>query len=147
MLVLLDLSTAFDSVDHNILLNRLRDHIGLSGTVLMVISSYFSKSSKINCGVSQGFLLGTLLLIYIYADDTQLYVAVSPDDGGPNDSLFKSIFDFNDILISQNLSHLYQDETDILVIGSEAHKEKLVTNLNSLGLTPRQQARNLSLGL
>ncbi len=40
MLVLLDLSAAFDTVDHNILLERLENWIGLSGNALKCLRSY-----------------------------------------------------------------------------------------------------------
>lgn len=40
MLLMLDLTSAFDTVDHHILLNRLRCLIGVSGTALEWFSSY-----------------------------------------------------------------------------------------------------------
>ena len=74
VLVLLDLTAAFDTVDHHILLNRLRNLVGLSGTVLNWFVSYltdrhlfvsmdtcFSESHKLKCGVPQGSILGPML--------------------------------------------------------------------------------------
>ncbi|XP_029958222.1 uncharacterized protein LOC115396479, partial [Salarias fasciatus] len=108
VMVLLDLSAAFDTVDHHILINRLSHLVGLSGTVLNWFSSYLtdrcfyvsldtcsSGTHEIRCGVPQGSILGPILFnlymlplgdvirrhgisFHSYADDTQLYIAVSP---------------------------------------------------------------------
>ncbi len=53
-----------------------------------------------------------------YADDTQLYVAVSPDDTGPIISLFNFFLNI-EAWISQNILQLNQDKTEILITGSE----------------------------
>uniref|UniRef100_A0A3Q4HM80 Uncharacterized protein n=1 Tax=Neolamprologus brichardi TaxID=32507 RepID=A0A3Q4HM80_NEOBR len=45
VLVLLDLTSAFDTVNHTILISRLRDLVGMSGSVLDWFSSYISERS------------------------------------------------------------------------------------------------------
>ena len=73
-LVSSDLSAAFITIDHSILLDCLQTSFGLSGTVLQWISSYlFNRSQYIQlgrskspispctCGVPQGFVLGPIL--------------------------------------------------------------------------------------
>ncbi len=117
VLVLLDLSAAFDIVDHNILLERLENWVGLSGMALKWFRSYIegrgyyvsigehkSKWTSMTCGVPQGSILAPLLFsLYMlrlsqimrknqiayhsYADDTQIYLALSPNDYSPSDSL------------------------------------------------------------
>ena len=105
MLVLLDLSAAFDTIDHDNLLCILEKYVGICGNALKLIKSYFSNRTQrvqidnvlsdfanIICGVPQGSVLGPLkfclyllplsaILRYhnigyhVYADDTQLYVS------------------------------------------------------------------------
>ena len=106
-LVLLDMSSAFDTVDHHILLDQLCS-LGVSGTAMQWFKSYLSnrcqcvgigdaksEDSHLAYGVPQGSVGGPLLFsIYLqpvgniikthnikyhcYADDIQLYVSFPP---------------------------------------------------------------------
>ena len=64
VLILLDLSAAFDTIDHKILIERLRDRFGFKNFALqwfkdylsnrlqsVIINDYVSKPRKVNCGV------------------------------------------------------------------------------------------------
>ena len=116
ILVLLDLSAAFDTIDHFILIDRLKDCFGLDGTVLNWLKSYLTERKqcvKINSsfsselpllfGVPQGSVLGPLLYTlytaplgfiikshnlnyHFYADDSQLYLSIKPSN--VNDLIF-----------------------------------------------------------
>ncbi len=74
VLVLLDLSAAFDTVDHNILLQRLENWVGLSvmvlynlsllnmtWTIYVSIGEHKSKWTSMTCGVPQGSIIAPFL--------------------------------------------------------------------------------------
>ena len=73
-LVLLDLSAAFDTIDHGILFNRLEHRFGVVGNALewfksylcnrsqkVMVSGYTSDQINLNFGVPQGSVLGPIL--------------------------------------------------------------------------------------
>ena len=79
LLVMLDLSAAFDTVNHKILLERLQHDIGISGVLLQWFKSYMSNRSHrievqgtlsrpfdLDCRVLQSSCHGPLLYV-IYA--------------------------------------------------------------------------------
>ena len=108
IVVLLDLSAAFDTIDHSVLLQKLYEDFGVAGDVLKWFGSYLMDRffrvkingtlSDILCllfGVPQGSLLGPVLFILyikhlqriakkyglaiqLYADDSQLYISFHP---------------------------------------------------------------------
>ena len=71
LLVLLDMSVAFDTVDHVLLIDRLTSHFGVTGTAHQWFESYLSKRkqfvtigttySELKWGVPQGSVLGPIL--------------------------------------------------------------------------------------
>ena len=120
-LVLLDLSVAFDTVDHQILLERLKNMFGLTGLVINWITSYLSgrfqkvvvgdansSAVPLSCGVPQGSILGPILFTlyttplqkicnkhavtyHLYADDQQLYLAFKPSNAGAKEQCIKQL--------------------------------------------------------
>ncbi len=146
LLVLLDLSAAFDTIDHNILLNRLENFVGISGSALAWFKSYLSDRhqfvavneevsyrSQVQYGVPQGSVLGPLLFtlymlplgniirkqgvsFHYYADDTQLYISSRPGETHQIEKLMECIVDIKNWMTS-NFLLLNSEKREVLIIG------------------------------
>ncbi len=146
MLVLLDLSAAFDSIDHDILIDRLQNYTGIQGQALRWFRSYLSdryhivylngessQLSPVKYGIPQGSVLGPLLFsiymlplgniirkygisLHCYADDTQLYILTRPDETSKLSKLTECVKNVKDWM-TNNFLLLNSDKTDILLIG------------------------------
>ena len=153
-LILLDLSAAFDTVDPQILLKRLHDYIGLSGTALSWAKSYLSNRSQrvvignamsepvsLSFGLPQGSVLGPQwftiytypignivrkhnLHFHLYADDTQIYLAFKSYEFSPSISRIEDCIEEIRLWMRDNFLKLNDSKTEYLIIGSKHHTSK-----------------------
>ena len=156
-LVLLDLSAAFDTIDHQILIARLNSIFGISGSALSLLTSYLldrtqfvsvnsinSSQSKLLTGVPQGSVLGPLLftlyttpLSYIfagttirfhfYADDTQLYISFSSSDQTSSLTLLSTTLDAVYSWLVSNRLSVNPSKTEYLLIGNPLQCKKIIS--------------------
>ena len=131
--IFLDFAKAFDTVNHNILLQKLENY-GIRGLPLKWFTSYlhkrhqvvklcniYSDKLEIKCGVPQGSVLGPLLfLIYI-----------------------------NDIYRTSNILkfHLFADDTSIFFSNKDVHTIKSVVNKELCSVSHWLSANKLSLNV
>ena len=153
VLVLLDMSKAFDSICHSVLIEKLRS-MGLKASAINWISSYLKDRNQfvkvgnlssdkmyLTCGVPQGSILGPLLfIVYVndipavikhcktwqYADDTQLVHSYNPKNINAQTKVSQNInIDLESInnWCQNNFLSLNASKTKAMCIG---HKKILV---------------------
>ena len=151
-MALLDLSAAFDTVEHDILHNFIETSLGISGSALQWFQSYLtertqkvivqntqSDSKNLLYGVPQGSIMGPLIFCvytlplgriirshsvkyHIYADDTQLLCPFQKED--PYSALKKLESCVADIRVwmLRNQLKINDDKTQFLVLTKKSQK-------------------------
>lgn len=148
ILALLDMSAAFDCVDHDTLLRRLSISYGIGGSVLDWLRSYlFNRSQQVyfnnvlsdndvlKSGVPQGSVLGPLLFMlytadvlnlvnefgfraFAYADDIQLVASTPPNLFVGLTERLVNCLSKIDVWMSQNGIRMNKSKTNILPVGT-----------------------------
>jgi hypothetical protein len=143
VIVMLDLSAAFDTIDHEFLLDDLRK-TGVSETAISLLRSYLNERSQsviigesqsepftLLYGVPQGSVLGPILFIvytaslskvieahnigyHMYSDDTQLYLRLTNVERSKCD-LSSLLSDIKLWMIQRKLM-LNETKTDLMII-------------------------------
>ncbi len=172
VLLLLDLSAEFDTVDHSILISRLEHCVGICGSVLKWSKSYLnnitfsvcvdgcsSSKSVLTCGVPQGYILAPILCslymlplgsifnkhkvsFHCYADDTQIYVPFKQND---NQNLSVLTVCLSDIKAWMSLIflNLNESKTEAIVFGSLAVSGNIQQVLGDLAAYVKPSVKNV----
>ena len=153
-LTLLDMSAAFDTIDHNLILERLSTRYGFGDMALKWFRSYLtfrvqkvkvhntlSDSVGLPVGVPQGSVLGPLLFTMytaplsdlinnfpvkhqLYADDTQIYMSFSIKNVTSAISSLQSCLSKVQAWMFVNKLKLNPDKTEFLLLGNNIQRAK-----------------------
>ena len=153
-LILLDLSAAFDTIDHFTLTDRLSNWYGISGPALSWFSSYlkdrcqsvkiqdtFSDPVTLLYGVPQGSVLGPLLFTlyttplssiistfgldhHLYADDTQIYISFSTSNARESLEKLQECILGVFAWMTGSKLKLNPGKTEFLLIGTKLQRKK-----------------------
>jgi hypothetical protein len=162
-LVLLDLTAAFDTVDHTISLERLNRSFGIFNAAHDWFRSYtsgrtqcvcrgmnVSSSIQLNCGVPHGSVLGSILFVlytadlpaviqqhrlhpHLYADDTKIFGSARLADVSVLAGRLAGCVDDVGERMSSNRLQLNCDKTELLWCSTNRCQDRLPTNSVSSG--------------
>ena len=172
VLLLLDLSAAFDTINHDLLIKKLAKLYGISSVALNWFKSYLSDRTfkvvvngvsssycELSIGVPQGSILGPLLFImytrdvehvitkygfsvHLYADDTQIYFVFDVNSTNPDLSAVRNCFQEIKTWMVSNFLKLNDDKTEFIDIGYYVSPIKSL-NLGEFSFEPVTKAKNL----
>ncbi len=155
------MTAAFDTLDHAILIEHLRDYVGIKGVALKWSSSYLqdrtclvkignhvSSSASITWGVPQGSILGpTLFSLYMlplgtifrqyninyhmYADDLQLYFPLESDGHTYFANFHKCLTEVKEWL-TNNFFKLNEDKSEFIMFGNKMSGNDLIESYGLL---------------
>ena len=161
-LALLDLSAAFDTVDHTVLIDRLERFFGLKESALSLVKSYLTNRQQsvqvgeqlsppvvLTTGVPQGSILGPLLFslytapleqtlstdgvnFHFYADDTQIYMSFFAANCAESLTRLSQVLSKVHEWFTRNKLSLNPDKTEYILIGTQQQRIKIKDQDNRL---------------
>lgn len=146
-IIYFDFAKAFDSVNHDIILHKLKHHFGIDGLMLKLIKEYLkdrkqcvvvdgklSAPLNVKSGVPQGSILGPLLFVLfindmytrvsahtriaLYADDTKIWRYIK----SPNDhTILQSDINALNAWATENRMKFHPDKCKVLSVNNFHH--------------------------
>ena len=161
LLIMLDLSAAFDTVDHELLLTRLEQSFGIQDGAKAWLRSYFSDRQQVvrikgvasdpqalTTGMPQGSVLGPFSFpqytsplfniannnqcqIHMYADDTQLYMSFNIQNSENTIAKMEECIRDTKKWMAENFLKLNDSKTEFLIICKKSFLPK-ISNIGSI---------------
>jgi len=171
-LVLLDLSAAFDTIDHDVFLSRLQNDCAVVGDALQWMKSYLSdrhqcvtinstssENVPLRFGFPQGSTIGPFgfkiytkaltsiakkynINIHLYADDTQLYTSFDPKNSKSAKENLEGCIDEIRHWMELNYLKLNDSKTEFLILGSNTDLDRVSEKVLKIGTSEIQNSKS-----